>query len=67
MRTACDDLQAHRKTLYGAPSEPKEGLVWKVSQAEQDISLIKKVAFALVPGTGAVWVVVEFITKLIRG
>lgn len=57
-------IQEHHKTLYGTPQDPGPGLVMKMDDLEGQIGLVKKVAFALVPGTGAIWIAAQYIVKL---
>jgi len=63
LKNSCKLLDSHQLVLFGTPQAQDTGLMWRVSKNERDISLMQKVAFALVPGTGFVWVVVEYIIR----
>jgi hypothetical protein len=67
LKTSCETQQNHHQTLYGPPESPEFGLTWKLSIAQKDISLIKKVAFALVPGTGIIWAVAQWAMTVVIG
>ena len=60
------EIKQHSETLYGSQQHPESGLVVKEQNAEKRISLIMKVAFALVPGTGTVWLIVLWAAQFLK-
>lgn len=61
--TCSQDISKHGETLYGSQQVPETGLIMRMHALEERMSLVQKVAFALVPGTGAVWVAAEYVIR----
>lgn len=58
-------IKEQHETLYGASHNPETGLVWRMTASEKEISLIRKVAFVLVPSTGVIWTIAEMFIRYV--
>jgi len=57
-------LNHHDIALYGPPNAQEDGLLWRTSKNESDISMIKKVAFAIVPSTSVISAFIQWLLFL---